>query len=65
MIHELIDIHIHGFSLVVFIQHLFFDSIAAAGGWYARKFCSHMWHKVVVVTLFTLVSTLLLVTLVG
>jgi hypothetical protein len=55
----------HGFSLVVFIKHLFFDSIADGGGYYASRFCKHTWHRVSIAVSFALVTTFALVTLVG
>jgi hypothetical protein len=55
----------HHVSTEVFFQHLALDSIAAAGGYYARRFCSHFHHRVLVAVGFTLLSTLLIVSLVG
>jgi hypothetical protein len=64
-VNALFDLHAHGFDWVTFIQHLTLDSIASAGGYYASRFCSHLWHRIVVAVFFTLLSTALLVTLVG
>ncbi len=58
-------LHPHGFSLIVFCQHLFFDGIADAGGYYAATFCKHRWHRILVGVSFAMVTTLALVTLVG
>jgi hypothetical protein len=65
MLASLFTLHPHGFSLVVFIQHLAFDSIASAGGYYASRFCKHLRHRIAVAVAFTLLSTIILVTLVG
>lgn len=61
----LFELHAHGFDVITFIQHLFFDGIADAGGWYASGFCKHAWHRVTVAVSFALITTLALVTLVG
>lgn len=58
--------HIHGFpGTKLYTQHLFFDGIADAGGFYASTFCKHWYHRVPIAIGFALVSTLALVTLVG
>lgn len=62
---ELFHLVPHGFSLVTFLQHLFFDGIGMVGGYYARGFCQHWWHRWIVGAIFWVSSTLLLVTLVG
>lgn len=62
---SLFDIHLHGFSLVIFIQHLFLDGLATGGGYYARSFCEHWYHRVAIGVAIWIVSTVLLVTLVG
>lgn len=61
----LLTFHPHGFSLVLFVQHLTLDGIATAGGYYASRFCPHRRHRLAVAVAFTLVSTLALVALVG
>lgn len=58
-------VHAHGFDLVTYIRHLFFDAIADGGGYYASRFCKHTWHRVAIAIVFALVTTLALVTLVG
>ena len=45
--------------------HLIFEGMATIGGFYARGFCEHTWHKVLVGIIWTMVSTFLLVTLIG
>ena len=62
---SLFTLHIHGFSLVTYCQHLFFDGIADAGGWFAYQFCKHRWHRISIAVGFALLTTLALVTLVG
>lgn len=58
--------HIHGFpGPKLYSQHLFFDGIADAGGFYASTFCKHWYHRIPIAVGFALISTLLLVTLVG
>lgn len=58
--------HIHGFpGAKAYSQHLFFESIADAGGFYASTFCKHWYHRLLIAIGFALVSTLILVTLVG
>jgi hypothetical protein len=58
--------HIHGFpGAKLYTQHLFFDGIADAGGFYASSFCKHWYHKVPIAVGFALISTFALVTLVG
>lgn len=61
----LLSLHIHGFSATVYAQHLFFDGLADAGGWYAYQFCRHKWHRVGVAVGVALITTLGLVTLIG
>ena len=57
---------IHGVpSLRLYTQHIYFDGIADAGGFYAATFCSHWYHKVPIAIGIALLSTLALVTLVG
>lgn len=58
--------HLHGFpGTKLYSQHLFFDGIADAGGFYASTFCKHWYHRIPIAIAFALGSTLLLVTLVG
>lgn len=58
--------HIHGFpGAHAYGQHLFFDGIADAGGFYASTFCKHWYHKLPIAVGFALGTTLALVTLVG
>jgi len=58
--------HIHGFpGTKLYTQHLFFDGIADAGGFYASTFCKHWYHRLPIAVGFALVTTLALVTLVG
>lgn len=58
--------HIHGLPTPrLFSEHLYFDSISDMGGFYAASFCKHWRHKVPIAVAIALVSTFLLVTLVG
>lgn len=58
--------HIHGFpGAKLYSQHLFFDGIADAGGFYASTFCKHWYHRLPIAVGFALGSTFLLVMLVG
>ena len=58
--------HIHGFPGVkTYGQHLFFDGIGDAGGYYAATFCSHWYHRIPLAVGIALGTTLALVTLVG
>lgn len=58
--------HLHGYpGTKLYSQHLFFDGIADAGGFYASTFCKHWYHRIPIAIAFALGSTLLLVTLVG
>lgn len=63
----LFDLHnIHGFpGIHLYSQHLYFDGIADAGGYYAATFCKHTIHRIGIAVGFALVATFLLVTLVG
>jgi hypothetical protein len=63
----LFNLHeIHGVpSLKLYTQHIYFDGIADAGGFYAATFCSHWYHKIPIAVGIALLSTLCLVTLVG
>src|ERR1039458_2970632 len=58
--------HVHGFpGTKLYTQHLFFDGIADAGGFYASTFCKHWYHRLPIAVAFAMVTTLALVTLVG
>ncbi len=57
---------IHGFpGMHAYGQHLFFDGIGDAGGYYAATFCTHWYHKLPIAVGIALSSTLALVTIVG
>jgi hypothetical protein len=58
--------HVHGFpGPKVYGQHLFFDGIGDAGGYYSATLCSHWYHRIPVAVSVALLSTFLLVTLIG
>jgi hypothetical protein len=58
--------HIHGFpGMRAYGQHLFFDSIGDAGGFYAATFCKHWYHRIPIAVGIALAATLALVTIVG
>jgi hypothetical protein len=58
--------HVHGFpGAHLYAQHLYFDGIADAGGYYAATFCKHWYHRLPIAIAFALGATFLLVTLVG
>ena len=63
----LFNLHeIHGIPTAkLYVQHLYFDAIADAGGFYAATFCHHWYHRIPIAIGIALVSTLCLVTLVG
>jgi len=57
---------IHGIPTAkLYVQHLYFDGIGDAGGFYAATFCTHWYHKIPIAVAIALLSTLCLVTLVG
>jgi hypothetical protein len=57
---------IHGFpGTKVYSQHLFFDGLGDAAGYWSATLCSHWYHRIPVAVGFALVTTFLLVTLVG
>ena len=58
-------VHAHGFNLLTYARHLFFDGCADCGGFYASRLCPHRRHRIAVAIAIALVSTLALVTLVG
>lgn len=53
------------FNILNYITHLGFEALAALGGYYARGFCKHRWHRILVATLWSMVATALLITIVG
>ena|ERR1017187_7651022 len=58
--------HIHGFpGMHAYSQHLFFDGIGDAGGYYAATFCTHWYHKIPIAVSIALASTFALVSVVG
>lgn len=63
----LFDLHqIHGIpSAKLYTQHIYFDGIGDAGGYYAATFCSHWYHRVPIAVGIALLTTLALVTLIG
>lgn len=57
---------LHGLpSPRLYAQHMYFDGIADAGGFYAATFCKHWYHRIPIAIGIALLSTLALVTLVG
>ena len=57
---------LHGVpSLKLYSQHIYFDGIADAGGFYAATFCHHWYHRIPIAVGVALLSTLALVTMVG
>ena len=57
---------IHGLPTArLYSEHLYFDSIGDAGGFYAATFCRHWYHRIPIAIGIALLSTLALVTLVG
>jgi hypothetical protein len=57
---------IHGIPTAkLYAQHLYFDGIGDAGGFYAATFCAHWYHKIPIAIGIALLSTLALVTLIG
>ncbi len=63
----LFDLHsIHGIpSVKLYTQHLYFDAIGDAGGYYAATFCTHWYHRIPIAVGIALLSTLALVTVIG
>lgn len=58
--------HLHGFpGIKLYSQHLFWDAMIDAVGFYAATFCKHWYHRVFIALGGALVGTYLLVTLVG
>jgi len=53
------------FDILNYVTHLGFEGLAAVGGYYARGFCKHTWHRVLVAVLWSMVATALLVTVIG
>ncbi len=57
---------IHGIpSAKLYTQHLYFDTIGDAGGYYAATFCRHWYHRIPIAVGIALLSTLALVTVIG
>jgi hypothetical protein len=57
---------IHGIPTAkLYVQHIYFDGIADAGGFYAATFCAHWYHKIPIAVGIALLTTLALVTLIG
>lgn len=50
---------------LTYFLHLFFEGIAAVGGYYARSFCKHTWHRVLVAVVWSMITTLVLINMVG
>jgi hypothetical protein len=48
-----------------YFLHLSFEGVAAVGGYYARAFCPHRWHRVTVAVVWSMVTTLILVNAIG
>lgn len=63
----LFDLHtLHGIpSAKLYTQHLYFDAIGDAGGYYAATFCTHWYHRIPIAVGIALLSTLALVTVIG
>lgn len=58
--------HIHSFpGPKKYFQHLYFDGLADAGGFYASLFCKHWYHRIPIAIGFALLSTYILVIMVG
>ena len=49
----------------VYFVHLLFEGCAAVGGYYARAFCKHRWHRIAVAVTWSMVTTFVLVQIVG
>lgn len=58
-------ITLHAFTALKYFEHLGFDGIADAGGYYASKFCKHRRHRIAIAVSFAFLTTLALVGLVG
>lgn len=48
-----------------YFLHLIFEGCAAVGGYYARAFCKHRWHRIAVAIAWSMLTTLILVKIVG
>lgn len=58
--------HIHGVpSAKLYAQHLYFDGIGDAGGYWAATFCHHWYHRIPIAVGFALLTTFCLITLIG
>jgi hypothetical protein len=53
------------FTLADYLLHLGFEGLAAVGGYIARGFCQHTWHRVGVAIVWSMAATALLVSFVG
>jgi hypothetical protein len=53
------------FDLINYIEHLSFEGLAALGGYYARGFCKHTWHRIALAVAWSMVATFLLVSVIG
>lgn len=51
--------------LTDYLLHVGFEGVASAGGYYARGYCRHTWHRVTLAIVWTLVTTAALVALIG
>lgn len=57
---------IHGIpSAKLYTQHIYFDGIGDAGGYYAATFCHHWYHRIPIAVGIALLTTLALVIFVG
>jgi hypothetical protein len=57
---------IHGIPTAkLYAQHIYFDGIGDAGGYYAATFCGHWYHRIPIAIGFAMLTTLALVTLIG
>jgi hypothetical protein len=48
-----------------YFMHLAFEGLGAAGGYYARSFCRHAWHRIALTVVWTALATGILVTQIG
>ncbi len=57
---------VHGVpSAKLYTQHLYFDAIGDAGGYWAATFCKHWYHRIPLAVGIALLSTFALVTVIG
>jgi hypothetical protein len=52
-------------NLSAYFLHLIFEGAATVGGYYARGFCKHPWHRWLLGFVWSLVATAALVAIVG